>query len=55
MQNFMSNIMPGGGGGGDGQAAQPDDGIPWYMKYAGKAAGICSGVGETSSLLSLIN
>lgn len=40
MQNFMSNVMPGGG------EAQPDDGVPWWMKYAGKAAGIVSGIGN---------
>ena len=36
----MSNVMPGGG------EAQPDDGVPWWMKYAGKAAGIVSGIGN---------
>ena len=48
MQNFMSGIsgmMPGGGGGA------PDDGVPWWMKYAGKGAGITSGVGKRSNRL----
>jgi len=40
MQNFMSNMMPGGGQNG----AQPDDGVPWWMKYAGKVAGIVAGI-----------
>lgn len=40
MQNFMSNMMPAGGEG------QPDDGVPWWMKYAGKGAGILSGIGK---------
>jgi len=39
MQNFFSNLTPGGGDGGG-----PQDGLPFWMKYAGKAAGILSGV-----------
>ena len=34
----MSNMMPGGGNSG-----APDDGVPWWLKYAGKAAGILGG------------
>ena len=41
MQNFFSNLTPGGGG--DGGA---DSGMPWYMKWAGKGAGIVSGGGK---------
>ena len=41
MQNFFSNLTPGGGG--DGGA---DSGMPWYMKGAGKGAGIVSGGGK---------
>ncbi len=44
MQNFVSNLMPnkdsGGGGAGDG--------VPWYMKYAAKVAGVVAGGGESS-------
>jgi len=39
MQNFFSNLAPSSGG-GDGA----DSGGPWYMKYAGKAAGIGGGL-----------
>jgi len=39
MQNFFSNLTPGGGGDGSG----PQDGLPFWMKWAGKAAGIISG------------
>ena len=41
MQNFFSNLAPSSGG-GDGA----DSGGPWYMKYAGKAAGIGGGLGK---------
>ena len=44
MQNFMSNMMPGGG-----QQGGVDDGVPWWMKYAGKAAGVVGGVGESGT------
>lgn len=36
MQNFFSNLTPGGGGG-------EADSQPWYMKYATKGAGIGGG------------
>jgi len=39
MQNFFSNLKPSSGG--DEGA---DSGAPWYMKYAGKAAGIGGGL-----------
>jgi hypothetical protein len=43
MQNFISN-MKGGAAGGAGGAS--NDGVPWWMKYAGKGTGVVSGVGE---------
>jgi len=36
MQNFFSNLTPGGGG-------EDEGGLPWYLKWAGKGAGIISG------------
>ncbi len=30
-----------------------DDGVPWWMKYAGKAAGILGGLGRSSKLRKL--
>lgn len=39
MQNFFSNLAPSSGG--DEGA---NSGAPWYMKYAGKAAGIGGGL-----------
>ena len=44
MQNFFSNVMPGGGSGGGAEQG----GAPWYMKYAAKGAGIGGGVGKDS-------
>ena len=41
MQNFFSNLAPSSGG--DEGA---NSGGPWYMKYAGKAAGIGGGLGK---------
>jgi len=38
MQNFFSNLAPSGGEEG------ANSGAPWYMKYAGKAAGIGGGL-----------
>ena len=40
MQNFFSNLAPSGGEEG------PNSGAPWWMKYAGKAAGIGGGLGK---------
>ena len=40
MQNFFSNLAPSGGEEG------ANSGAPWYMKYAGKAAGIGGGLGK---------
>lgn len=40
MQNFFSNLTPGGGG--DDGAAQ--SGVPWWMRYAAKGAGIGGGL-----------
>lgn len=40
MQNFFSNMAPGGGGEGGG----PQSDVPWWMRYAGKGAGIGGGV-----------
>ncbi len=45
MQNFFSNLKPGGGDGA------PSDGTPWYMKYAAKAAGIGGGLGTFFSIV----
>ena len=42
MQNFFSNMAPGGGGEGGG----PQSDVPWWMRYAGKGAGIGGGVGK---------
>ena len=42
MQNFFSNLAPSGGEEG------ANSGAPWYMKYAGKAAGIGGGLGKCS-------
>ena len=50
MQNFFSNLTPGGGGDGGG----PQDGLPFWMKYAGKAAGIISGGGNNISSSSIL-
>lgn len=41
MQNFFSNMAPSGGGEGGPQSDQP-----WWMKYAGKGAGIGGGLGK---------
>mgnify|MGYP007048661001 CR=1 FL=1 len=41
MQNFFSNLAPSGGEEG------ANSGAPWYMKYAGKAAGIGGGLGKS--------
>ena len=48
MQNLFSDAMPGGGGGN--QAPGPNDDIPWWMKYAGKGAGVVGGLGKISNL-----
>jgi len=40
MQNFFSNLGPSGGGGGE---AGPQSDLPWWMRYAGKGAGIGGG------------
>ena len=45
MQNFFSG-MGGGGGGEDGAAPGPNDDIPFWMKYAGKGAGVVGGCGK---------
>jgi len=42
MQNFFSG-MGGGGGGEAGAAPGPNDDIPFWMKYAGKGAGVVGG------------
>ncbi len=44
MQNFFSNLTPGGGGDGGGGGGSD---VPWYMKYAAKAAGIGGGIGKS--------
>ena len=44
MQNFFSNLAPSGGEEG------ANSGAPWYMKYAGKAAGIGGGLGKVIAL-----
>ena len=43
MQNFFSNLGPSGGGGGE---AGPQSDLPWWMRYAGKGAGIGGGCGN---------
>ena len=47
MQNFFSNLTPGGGG-------EEEGGLPWYLKWAGKGAGIISGGGKIDLLMSPI-
>ena len=46
MQSFFSNLAPNMGG-GDGQGGANSD-VPWWMRYAGKGAGIGGGVGKFS-------
>jgi len=43
MQNMFSDVSGGGGGGGGQGAPGPNDDVPWWMKYAGKGAGIVGG------------
>jgi len=40
MQNFFSNLGPSGGGAEGG----PQSDLPWWMRYAGKGAGIGGGL-----------
>ena len=49
MQNFFSG-MGGGGGGEAGAAPGPNDDIPFWMKYAGKGAGVVGGCGKPTYL-----
>ena len=42
MQNFFSNLGPSGGGAEGG----PQSDLPWWMRYAGKGAGIGGGLGK---------
>ena len=44
MDKVKGMLFPGAGGGDDNSA----DGVPWWMKYLGKAAGITAGVGRFS-------
>ena len=41
MDKVKGMMFPGAGGGEDNTA----DGVPWWMKYLGKAAGILAGLG----------
>lgn len=40
MQNFMNNFKPNEANGA------ANDGVPWWMKYAGKGTGAAAGVGK---------
>ena len=46
MQNFFSNLTPGGGG-------EDEGGLPWYLKWAGKGAGIISGGGRIDLFINI--
>jgi hypothetical protein len=50
MTSMFKNMMPGGGdANGAANGASGDSGdndVPWWLKYAGKAAAIAAGIGK---------
>ena len=52
MATAFKNMMSGGGDAAAGGSGGND--FPWWLKYAGKAAGVGAGIGEAANSVELL-
>ena len=55
MANVFKNMMPGGGENGAAAGGGGGGDVPWWLKYAGKVAGVGAGIGKWDFSISACN